>query len=54
MIKFIQIENGLALIKWDDFDDSVELKKFIDNCEVKLHYLNLSNPLGQGVGKDNE
>jgi len=44
MIKFIQIENGLALIKWQDLDDSVELKKFMDNCGVTLHYRNLSNP----------
>lgn len=45
MIKFIQIENGLALIKWQNLDDSVELKKFMDNCKVTLHYRNLSNPL---------
>ena len=49
MIKFIQIENGLALIKWQNLDDAVELKKFIDNCEVNLHYLNVSNPLKPGV-----
>ena len=44
MIKFIQIENGLAIIKWENLDDSVELKKFMDNCEVTMHYQNLSNP----------
>ena len=49
MIKFIQIDEGIAIIKWDKLDDAVELKKFIDNCEVNLHYLNVSNPLKRGV-----
>lgn len=45
MIKFIQCESGLAVLKWDNIDDAVELKKFMDNCEVNLHYFNVSNPL---------
>lgn len=54
MIKFIQIENGLAIIKWENLDDSVELKKFMDNCEVTMQYQNLSNPfeIKDGVGND--
>lgn len=42
MIKFIQIENGLAIIKWENINDAVEL--IMDNCEVTMHYQNLSNP----------
>ena len=44
MIKFIQIDNGLAILKWQDLDDAVELKKFIECCGVTLHYRNVSNP----------
>lgn len=42
MIKFIEIEAGFAIIKWDNIDDSYELKKFLDGCEVTLHYHNLA------------
>lgn len=52
MIKFIQIENGLALLKWENLDDSVELKKFMENCEVTLHYINMTNPLEKGVADE--
>ena len=41
MIKVFQIENGLLLIKYENLDDSVELKKFMDNCKVTLHYHNV-------------
>ena len=42
MIKFIEIEAGFAIIKWDNLDDSCELKKFLDGCGVTLHYHNLA------------
>ena len=52
MIKFTIIENGLAILKWDDLDDSVELKKFIDNCKVNMQVVNVSNPFNSGVIDD--
>ena len=42
MIKFIEIEAGFAILKWDNIDDSYELKKFLDGCEVTLHYHKLA------------
>ena len=52
MIKFIQIESGLAIIKWENIGDSIELKKFMDNCKVTLHYQNVSNPFEIGDDSD--
>lgn len=49
MIKFVSIEPGFAVIRWDNLDDSVELKKFVDNCDVTLHYIDASNPFNIDV-----
>ena len=49
MIRFIQCDDGLAILRWENLEDAVELKKFIDNCGVTLHYVNMSNPLKPGV-----
>ena len=48
MIKFIEIEAGFAILKWDNIDDSYELKKFLEGCEVTLHYHNLAPSVPEG------
>lgn len=51
MINIIQVESGLLIIKYENLDDAAELKKFMDNCEVTLHYHNLNtvHPLALGL-----
>ncbi len=44
MIEFIVVENGLSIVKWENLDDSIELKKFLDNCDVPVKFVNMSNP----------